>query len=373
LAACRQSSAGSNGPVIWAAESGKVVREIAAPRERIVHALAFTPDGKTIVRGGYGGLWMWDVVSGAELPGLQGDFGTRGARTRVRRLAFSPDGRLLATAGDGCVRLWEMATRRPVLDLPEGNEVAFSPDGRFVAVAAPEKHVLLSDVAGGKECLRLTVEAEGVESLAFSPDGKRLVGGCRDSTALVWDVSDLPQLVPRPPAFRAEPKALEARWAGLRGAAPVAHRAAADLAAAGEPAAQYLGAQLARVPAPDPQLLPRLIRDLDADDFETREAATKRLQDWGSGADEALRRALRNRPTAEQKRRIEEILAARATSAAASEEVRSLRAVAVLERIGSPGAQAVLRTLAKGPSEARLRNEAKASLERLAKRSPAAP
>jgi hypothetical protein len=266
-----------------------------------------------------------------------------------------------------------MATRRPVLDLPEGRAVAFAPDCRFVAVAAQEKHVLLFGVAEGKECLRLTAEAERVESLDFSPDGKRLVGGCRDSTALVWDVSDLPRLAPRPPAFRAGPKALEARWADLRRAAPVAHRAAADLAAAGEPAARYLGARLASVPAPDPRLFPRLLRDLDADDFETREAATKRLRDWGAGADDALRRALGDRPTAEQKRRIEEILTARAASPTASEEVRSLRAVAVLERIGSPEAQAVLRTLAKGPSEARLTKEAKGSLERLAKRSPAAP
>jgi WD40 repeat protein len=369
LAACRQSSAGKNGLVIWEAESGKVIKQIAAPPEQTVHALVFTPDGRMIVRGGYGGLRMWDVASGAELPGLHGDIGTRGARARVNRLAFSPDGRLLATAGDGCVRLWDMVTRHPVLDLPEAGAVAFSPDGRFVAVAAPEKCIFVFDVARGKERLRITVDAGRVESLAFSPDGKRLVSGCSDSTALIWDVSDLPQRTPLPPASQAELKDLEARWGDLRGAAPIAHRAAADLVAAGDPAAQYLGVQLARVPTSDPRLLPGLIRDLNDDDFKRREAASKRLRDWGADADDALRRALRSRPTLEQRRRIDAILSARAASPMASEEVRSLRAVAVLEDIGTPAARRLLEELAKGAPEARLTREAKASLRRLDSRS----
>ncbi len=351
LAACRQSNAGKNGLVIWEAESGKVVKQIAAPPEQTVHALAFTPDGRMIVRGGYGGLRMWDVESGAELTGLRGHIGTRAAQARVFRLAFSPDGRLLATAGDGCVRLWEMATRHPVLDLPEARAVAFSPDGRFVVAAAPEKDIFVFDVARGKECLRITVDAVRAESVAFSPDGKRLVSGCSDSTALIWDVSDLLQRIPLPSASQAGPKDLEARWGELCGTAPIAHKAAADLADAGDPAARYLGVQLARVPKSDPRVLSGLIRELNDDDFKTREAASKRLRDWGADADDALRRARRSRPTLEQRRRIDEILTARAASPMAPEDLRSLRAVAVLERIGSPEAQAVLSRLAKGAAE----------------------
>ncbi len=370
LAACRGGRAGKNGVVIWQMESGKIVREIAVPPEQYVHALSFTPDSRTIVWGGNPGLRMWDVAGGAELPRLQGDFGTRGDRTRVNKLTFSPDGRLLATVGETCVRLWEMATRQPILDWPDSVGVAFSADGRFVALGVRDNNVVVFDVARGKECLRLPIDATYALCLAFSPDGKRLVSGCSDGLALIWDMSDLPK---RAPLIRMEPKVLEARWADLRGSAAVAHQAAADLVDAGDPAAQFLGEQLARVPKPDPQQFPRLITDLNDEDFDTRQAAAKKLRDWGPDADAALRRALADRPTAEQKQRLEEILTARAASPTASEEVRSLRAVAVLERIGSKEAQAVLSKLAEGPSEARLTREAKTSLERLAKAKPTTP
>jgi hypothetical protein len=53
--------------------------------------------------------------------------------------------------------------------------------------------------------------------------------------------------------------------------------------------------------------------------------------------------------------------------------LRELRAIEVLERLGTPEARQALETLAKGVPEARLTQEAKASLERLAKRSIARP
>jgi hypothetical protein len=48
--------------------------------------------------------------------------------------------------------------------------------------------------------------------------------------------------------------------------------------------------------------------------------------------------------------------------------LRSLRAVEVLEHIATPEARDVLRTLAQGASEVRLTREAKAALERLERR-----
>ncbi len=52
------------------------------------------------------------------------------------------------------------------------------------------------------------------------------------------------------------------------------------------------------------------------------------------------------------------------------EDLRTLRAIEVLERIASPESRAVLKTLASGSQESRLTREAKASLERLARSHP---
>jgi hypothetical protein len=52
---------------------------------------------------------------------------------------------------------------------------------------------------------------------------------------------------------------------------------------------------------------------------------------------------------------------------------RALRAVAVLEQIGTPEARQVLEVLRQGPAEARLTREAKAALTRLARRPDAEP
>lgn len=54
----------------------------------------------------------------------------------------------------------------------------------------------------------------------------------------------------------------------------------------------------------------KLLADLDSDSFERREAAVKRLKELGQQAEPALRAALRAKPSPEQKRRVEAVLAA---------------------------------------------------------------
>jgi RNA polymerase sigma factor (sigma-70 family) len=54
---------------------------------------------------------------------------------------------------------------------------AFSPSGKILATAGHDKAIALWDVATGKERLRLTGHETGVESVAFSADGKWLASG----------------------------------------------------------------------------------------------------------------------------------------------------------------------------------------------------
>ena len=67
---------------------------------------------------------------------------------------------------------------------------------------------------------------------------------------------------------------------------------------------------------------------------------------------------LRGGLTAEQQRRLADVLVGRSLTESDPERLRALRGVEVLERMGSAEADAVLAELARGASGARLTREA---------------
>ncbi len=114
----------------------------------------------------------------------------------------------------------------------------------------------------------------------------------------------------------------------------------------------------------------RWIKDLDSDQFAVREKARAELENLGELAEPALRRILENKPTLEQRRRIEPMLAKLEAAIPSGESLRSLRAVRVLEHAATPEASHLLRELAGGAEGASLTGTAKAALARLNRRSP---
>jgi WD40 repeat protein/serine/threonine protein kinase len=125
--------------LIWDVGSGAEVRTLN--NHLRVNSLAFSPDGKQIVAGGFdGALRVWDVETGRSLGTMEGNL------SQIWDIAFSSDGKLLATASDdGTVRLWDPIGRRQLLtvaiedlggDFHEGFDVGFSPDGTRLAATA---------------------------------------------------------------------------------------------------------------------------------------------------------------------------------------------------------------------------------------------
>jgi hypothetical protein len=92
-------------------------------------------------------------------------------------------------------------------------------------------------------------------------------------------------------------------------------------------------------------------------------------------AEPALTRALANDPSPEARRRIEQLLhqVTEERLYPTADQLRAVRAVEVLERIGSPQARRVLAALAGGAPQAQLTVEAQTALERLAARSVPRP
>jgi RNA polymerase sigma factor (sigma-70 family) len=308
------------------------------------------------------------------------------------RAAFAPDGRSLLTYGyrvrtdakgshwdNHALHLWELASgqerltiRSPVENDQGGYEcVTFSPDGRTLAAARQDRTIQEWDVATGAEMLTRGGYEAAVDCLAFRPDGKALASGHRDSTILLWDLT---AGLRRPrPGNAPTPRQLEQAWADLASTdGHKAHAAIWKLVAAPAHAVPLLGARLRPAAAPPADEIRKLLADLDSAQYERREAASRRLADHGEAAEATLEEALKADPSAEKRRRIEQLLAAPRV-VRIPEQLRALRSVEALERIGNAEARRVLEGIAKGAPEARLTREARASLERLPGRTAAAP
>jgi WD40 repeat protein len=116
----------------WA--TAQVQRKLQGPAQ--ILAVAFTPDGRTIVTGhGHAGAYLkfWDRETGSERSLIQ-------RPENVFYLAASPDGKVLATReGTNKVCIWSLAApNKPLHEwvLPgQTYKLALAPDGRHLAVA----------------------------------------------------------------------------------------------------------------------------------------------------------------------------------------------------------------------------------------------
>ncbi len=68
------------------------------------------------------------------------------------------------------------------------NSVAFSPDGKRIASDCLFRHIKLWDAQSGKELMTLKGHSAVVTSVAFSPDGQWIASGSWDKTIKLWDV-----------------------------------------------------------------------------------------------------------------------------------------------------------------------------------------
>jgi hypothetical protein len=283
---------------------------------------------------------------------------------------LSPDGKALATwswgGRDKSVQLWDVAKGEKTRTLSlDGSCVgaAFSPDGNRLAVLIPRKDsssLLLFDVRTGKKLARAAARRWSFLA-TYSPDGNLLATGGEDTTVLLWDVTGRTRFA------AVEPKDAEPLWADLvSDDAAKAHRAMARLTASPKAAVALFGKHLK--PAAGKPLgekeVKRLIDALGDESFEQRQKAHEALKKAGRAVRPALL-ARRSDKDLEVRRRVNELVAAMARSTADRATLRSLRAVEVLERLGTPEARRLLAALAKGNPDARVTADAAASLKRL--------
>ncbi len=366
---------------LWDTATGKNLRtldiqpESPGVRATISH-LCFTPDSKTLYAcsGTHVNVLRWDVATGNTQPQIGPHDGG------VNWIALAADGRSLAVATMGrSVYLWELATGQTRLILKNAGYVtrlAFSPDGRLLAAANSGTHsqeggsildnrdaVALLRVADGKVVHRFAGQSGGVNCLGFSPDGRTLASGGADTTTLVWSVPERASYEGKTKDLT--PSELSEAWKALGGSAEEAHRAMGRLVSKPTATVPFLREHLEPVVAvPAERVLP-LVKKLDSDQFEEREAAAAELRKLGTGAVPVLRKALGENPSVELRRRLEMLLEEAGDSLASPARLRAMRAIEVLERINDAEARALVKRLADGAEGAGLTEEAQRTWRRL--------
>src|SRR5207237_384080 len=135
-------------------------------------------------------------------------------------VAFSPDGRLAAGLGGAKgLGLWETATGRPRLQVEVSWDDPRAVDGERARVSGPPSEAVrtLLFSAAGTPLGRFAGHDSRVIAVRFSADGKRLLSGSEDATALVWDVARLRALGGRGRTAAPTATRLGALWADLAG------------------------------------------------------------------------------------------------------------------------------------------------------------
>jgi WD40 repeat protein/tRNA A-37 threonylcarbamoyl transferase component Bud32 len=175
---------------LWDVETGRELRRFDG-HTGILSSVAFTPDGRHALSASFDkSLRLWDVESGQELRRFNGH------TDWVFGAALSPDGHhILSGSKDWTLRVWDIETGHELQQINGQSEVrcvAFAPGGQRVLSAggggSQDWKVRLWDAATGQELRQFDGHTSGIISVAFSPDGKRILSGGCDRTVRLWDV-----------------------------------------------------------------------------------------------------------------------------------------------------------------------------------------
>lgn len=393
-------STGTGSVRFFDVESGRLVRTVDAGGTRI----RLLPD-RTFVAAGYGRAYVYEIT-GRELarrdaPSVvkhlspDGRFlvgvSHHGSRTLdVRELehgttivslagctrepvaaVFSPEGRTIAAADPKTrsILLWEVLTGQLIQTLEADQVVtalAFTADGRYLLGGDAAGTLQAWEVATGSDAGRIEAHQGAITALAVGPEHTILTGST-DRTAGLWSIENLTHSTL--PAGTPDAATLDEAWDSLAGSdATAAGRSLGLIARHAEAAMPAMQSHVER------QLRPisesereRLLAELDDPDYLVRERATAALARAGDRVRRHLQQRLAETSSPEVAARLRELLrrAGRSPRLSTGDLLRLRRLIGVAERIGGRASQNLLRLIAADTATPTIAEEARQSLERI--------
>lgn len=192
---------------LWDVATGTLMRTFSMPGT-LIRSVAVSANGMYLASGDSGGIVrLWDAANGRQLRAFELNAGA------VTSLAFSPaTGELLVSWADGFLRIFDPATGELKLDsiTPAAflETAAFSPDGRFILGGEgwPSFTARLWDARDGKELRVFDGHAAPVTSVAFNASGTSILTG--SDIVRLWSIADISARL----ASERTPNGLELRW-----------------------------------------------------------------------------------------------------------------------------------------------------------------
>lgn len=173
---------------LWNLDTGELMRTLSGHSHK-VDSLAFGLESHILASGSFDEtVRIWNLETGELLHTL------RGHSANVRTVAITPDGKTLVSSGGGGIKIWDLATtellRTICEDLKYIASFAISPDGRTL-VNTDHNALQVRNFKTGE--LIYTLDFLRPITVTFSPDGKMLASGSSTShddgeSVKVWQV-----------------------------------------------------------------------------------------------------------------------------------------------------------------------------------------